>query len=220
MHSISTQNLAMLPTVDRLKRLLQSLATLDAIITLDDGGYYDFRSRWARNQQIGIMDDGSGDTFFAYFNTHGCFLKGFAHESIMSPYQHDPPKLWPGLLDDVPAVFDSALNEPAFMMSDTTFAIWRLNGDSEWQTGRVDRPANKYGDGSEEMLSILDADPTSYIEWAAEYYEMEIDPEPVHHIYEQLPLSSHVVSTLNPGATIGNLQNALVRIGYPGISPG
>ena len=70
------------------------------------------------------------------------------------------------------------------------------------------------------MLSILDCGPNSYIEWATEYYEEKIDSEAVHHTYEQLPLSNLVLKTLNRDATMGRIQNHLVRIGYAGIPAG
>ena len=215
MGSISTQNLVGLPSIDGLKNLMQSLAALDAIITLDDGGYFDFRANWGKHKQVGIMNNGSGDHFFAYFNKHGCFLKGFAQESQMSPYRHNPQIMWPGLLTGVPSSFDSALKEKAFMMSDITFAIWRLYEDDAWQTDDVDYPTNSYGDGSEDMLSILDADPISYVEWASEYYETEIDSTAVRHIYAQLPLTKEIIDSLNPVATLGQLHDCLDRIGYP-----
>jgi hypothetical protein len=221
MSQISTRNLDGLPDIDVLRRLLQSLAMLDEIMTLGGGfGYFGFDSRWARNQQVGCMADGSGDDLYAYFNTHGCLLKGFAHESVMSPYQSTPKAVWPGVLDDVPPVFDSALKEPAFAMEDTTFAIWRVSGDSKWNCGIIDYPANQYEDGSQELLSILDGQPSSYVEWASEYYETEIDPESVMHIYQHLPLSDGIVKSLNPDASTGKLHNSLVKIGYPSGNAG
>ena len=220
MASISTQDLAGLPNADTLKQLFQSLATLDAVISMDDGGNYDFRSRWGRNQQVAIVDDGCGDHLFAYFNQHGCFIKGFAHESEMSPYQHNPPKTWAGILDQVPSVFDSALNEPAFMIEDTTFAIWQLIGETEWIIGDIQFPQNPYGDGSEEILSMLDGNPNTYTEWAAENFEVEIDVQCVEEIYKHEPLTSRLLHSLNPNATMGKLKNCLVRIGYPVVNAG
>ena len=31
---------------------------------------------------------------------------------------------WPGVLDHVPTKFAQSINEPAFMMRDTTFCFW------------------------------------------------------------------------------------------------
>lgn len=221
MPKISTRNLTDLPSVDTLNKLLQAMATLDTILSLDNGGaYYSWQSRWGKKQQVAQMHDGSGDSFHAYFNSHGCLLKGFAHESTMSPYQFAPPRLWPGILENVPSVFDAALKEPSFLMSDTTFAIWRLNGDDKWQCGTIEYPDHPYADGSEEMLSILDGRPESYVDWASEYFETDVTPEAVEHIYSLKPLDNEVVQSLNPDATMGKLHNCFVEIGYPGVSPG
>lgn len=221
MTTISTRNLDGLPSVDDLKKLLQSLATLDAIITLDDGdAIYSYQSRWGKNQQVAQMDNGSGDDFHACFNSHGCFLKGFAHESAMSPYQFSPQRIWPGILENVPPAFESALTEPAFCMPEITFAIWRLNDGNHWQCGAVEYPDDAYGDGSEEMLSILDGNPDSYIDWAADYFEIEVNPESVRHVYLQQPLDDDIVKSLNADATMGELHDCLAQIGYPGINTG
>ena len=105
-------------------------------------------------------------------------------------------------------------------MSDTTFAIWRLNDDDKWHCGKVKYPDHPYADGSEEMLSILDGRPHSYIEWATDYYETDINPETVNHIYSLQPLNNDVVKSLNPDATMGKLHNCFVQIGYPGANTG
>jgi hypothetical protein len=218
MASISTRDLCQLPPVDDLRRLLQSLATLDTILTLDSGGgYYSFQSRWGRNQQLGVMDNGSGDQFHAYFSRYGCFLKGFAHESSMTPYRVSPPMLWPGILDSVPGEFKAALNEPAFDLEATTFAIWRLCSDSEWHCGKIQFPTDPYGDGSEDLLAHLDGTPATYVAWATDYYEREINCAVVEHVYQQLPLTNDVIRCLNPDASVGRLHNGFVQIGYPGF---
>lgn len=213
---ISTRDLSQLPSIPDLKRLLQSLATLDVIMSLDDGGaYYSFQSRWGRNQQVGQMENGSGDHLHAYFTSHGCFLKGFAHESLMSPYRVSPHAVWPGVLDGVPREFDAALRQPAFSVSDTTFAIWRLNGDASWQCGDIKFPEATCYDGSEEMLSILDGDPARYVRWAEEYYETKVNRTVVDHVYKHRPLTDDVITSLNTQASLGRLHNCFVQIDYP-----
>lgn len=163
------------------------------------------------------MSNGSGDELFAYFNRHGCFVKGFAHESPMSPYRDSPPQLWPGLLENVPVEFNAAVKEPAFDMDATTFAIWRLYADDAWQSDEIEYPDHQYADGSEDLLSMLDGSPSTYAAWAADYYETEIDFNPVKHVYDLLPLSNDILHSLNPDASIGQLHNCFVQIGYPGF---
>ena len=43
------------------------------------------------------MRNGSGDEYFILFNLHGAIMKGFAHESPMSPWANDAKQIWPGV---------------------------------------------------------------------------------------------------------------------------
>lgn len=86
--AISTQKLSQIPNVGNLKKLLQSLATLDLIMCSEwEYRYYSFNNHWSSDEQMGSVRNGFGDSFFALFNEYGCFFKGFAHESPMSPWQ-------------------------------------------------------------------------------------------------------------------------------------
>ncbi|MGA7805455.1 hypothetical protein [Bradyrhizobium sp.] len=72
-----------LPDVFSLKRLLQSVAILDAVICPEwPHRYYSFNANWATGEMMGSMRNGQGDEFFALFNSHGAFIKGFDHESM------------------------------------------------------------------------------------------------------------------------------------------
>jgi hypothetical protein len=112
---ISTRDLSGLPDIDGLKRLMQSMALLDAILSPEwEFRCYSFNARWAEGEQMGSMRSGSGDDLFALFNDDGCFLKGFDHESPMSPYGRPSHEVWPGVLDSVPVVLVRGLNETPF----------------------------------------------------------------------------------------------------------
>ena len=216
MPRISTRNLSALPDIDRLKALLQSLAVLDVIMSPEwEYRYYSFNSAWSRDGQVGSMRNGSGDGFFALFNQAGCFIKGFAHESPMTPYRTQPPKIWPGLLDGVPDEFSSAVTEPAFSMNDITFCIWCRYSDLSWAYGPVSFPGGEDPDGSGFLLSTLDADPDSYRQFAEEYYETAVPVEAVRHIYNHLPLTDKVVARLNTDVSVEDASEELGETGYP-----
>jgi hypothetical protein len=216
MKAISTRNLAPLPDAASLRRLLQSMATLDAVLSPDwECRYYSFNSKWANGEQMGSMRNGCGDDFFALFNSAGCFLKGFAHEAAMSPYRQRPKKIWKGMFDGVPQEFAECLKEPAFSMDDTTFCIWRFNDDDSWRRGKIDFPPGADPDGSEMLLSPLDGKPETYQAWAEEYYEEEIEVTAVEHIYEHRSLTDPIVKALNPKQSLAGLKGDLRKIGYP-----
>jgi hypothetical protein len=69
---ISTRDLSQLPDIDPLKRLMQSLAMLDAIISpVWEHRYFSFNAHWSASEQVGSMLDGSGNHYFALFNAAG-----------------------------------------------------------------------------------------------------------------------------------------------------
>ena len=184
------------------------------------------------------MRDSSGDEYFILFNPHGAIIKGFAHESPMSPFVNEPIKVWRGVLDSVPSEFQDFLSEPAFSIEATTFCIWRRYADYSWQVGDIDFPeeldpqtieavqalqqtANVVyptlddPDGSEELLSILVGEPSSYHSFATYYFGKEIPLSAVQHIYEQKPLTQELVSELNAEVSINELRDDIEEIAYP-----
>lgn len=214
---ISTRNLSLLPGVDGLRHVLQSMAMLDAIICPEwDGRYYSFNAEWGAGEQMGSMRNGSGDEFFAFFNSAGCWLKGFAHESAMTPYRETPQRVWPGVLDAVPQEFAACLREPAFSIEDVTFCIWRRTADGGWQIGPISFPAgDRDPDGSGCLLSKLDGRPETYRAWAIEYYEREVPLAAVEHVYRHWPLTNQIIAQLNPELAPTELAADLRAIGYP-----
>ena len=113
---VQKQKLASLPDVESLKRLSQSLAMLDAIMSPLhwESRFYSFNSKWSKDEMMASMHDGSGDDYIILFNSHGAIIKGFGHESTMSPFVDEPPKVWRGVLDSVPSEFSDFINESAF----------------------------------------------------------------------------------------------------------
>jgi hypothetical protein len=213
---VSKKILASLPDIESLKKLSQSLAMLDAILSPEwESRYYSFDSKWGKGEMMASMRNGSGDDYFILFNPRGAIIKGFAHESSMSPYANEFGKPWPGVLDDVPSEFKDFLTEPAFSIEDTTFCIWRRYNDQSWQVGKIKNPKEDDPDGSRELLSILDGKPSTYRRFAEEYYETEIDLLAVKHIYEHKPLTREVISALNANRSRRSLAKDIKEIGYP-----
>lgn len=131
------------------------------------------------------MRNGSGDEYFILFNSQGAIMKGFAHESPMSPWTTESEQVWPVVLGEVPSEFQEFLTEPAFSMAETTLCIWRRKVDPSWQVGQIDYPVEDDPDGSEGLLFILDGAPTTYRDFAEQYYERPVDLSAVIHVYEQ-----------------------------------
>ena len=212
---ISTQDLSRLLDIAQLKALSQSLALLDAILQPDwQYRYYSFNARWADGEQLASMRDGSGDEYYLLFTPSGAILKGFAHESDMTPYHVEPPQVWTGVLDDVPQVFASFLSEPAFEREATTFCIWREHADTAWRRGNIVFPMREDPDGSADLLAILDNDPRTYQAWAEEYYEHDINLAAIQSIYRHEPVTDALIKSLNAEMSLQALEEDLAEIGY------
>lgn len=208
---ISTQKLALFPDVIGLRTLLQSMAMLDAIVCPDwEMRYYSFDTKWSAGATMGSMRSGCGDDFFALFNSYGCFLKGFAHESPIAG-EVAPENFYRGL----PAELEAGVKEPAFSTDDVTFCLWRAFDDKKWSRAPVPLPRGGDPDGSATLLSPLDGKPKTYRDWAEDYYEVELPLDAVKAIYNQEPLTKDLIKSLNPEITMKDLKDDIREIGYP-----
>jgi hypothetical protein len=213
---VSSHNLSPLPEIESLRKRMQQMAALTAVVGIEFGTPpFEFHPQWAKGEQMGAYKNGSGDELFAHFTQAGCFIKGFAHESSMTPYRTDPPTLWPGLFDDVPPQFASSLQEPAFDIPATTFAVWRLAMDEHWNIGPVKFPQNYDGDGSPELLGRLVVSAEEFTEWLSENYEADVDAEIVAAVFDHQPLTMDQLRTLQPSVKVADLTCVVKDIGYP-----
>lgn len=212
---LSTQNLALMPGIGRLRQLSQALALLDAILCPSwEYRFYSFQASWSPDAALASMRDGSGDEYFLLFTAAGALLKGFAHTAPMSSYAQRPPRAWPGVLDALPAPFAALLDDPALCAADTTFCIWRGASDAAWRRGPVSYPAGPDPDGSARLLAILDGNPQTYHAYAEAYYERPVSLAAVAHLYDYRPLTPEIVDMLAPGRA-AELQADLDEIQYP-----
>ncbi|SCG39701.1 hypothetical protein [Micromonospora coxensis] len=215
---------ARLPAIDRLRARCRALAVLERII---DGGepYYDFTSAWG-DGEAALMSNGSGDEWAVVFTAEGAFIRVFAHESAMSPYAHPDQELWPGLLDGLPEVWRPQVEEPAFCDETGRFlataVLWRLADDDRWNAGKGiafppgPGPYDDRGpDGSGMLDILLDDIVDRFVEFAGDYYEIEVDRAAVAHVVAHRPLTDTVVRALNPHLTGAELREDVAAVGYP-----
>jgi hypothetical protein len=214
---ISTRDLSGLPGILTLEKLAQSLAMLDAVMSPDwEYRYFSFNGRWdlAPGERMASMRNGSGDEYFLLFTGAGAILKGFDHESPMSPWNHPQNAVWPGVLDHVPEPFSAFLDEPAFNLKETTFCLWRTASDSLWRCGPILFPEGEDPDGSEGLLWALDGNPITYAKFVQEYFECTPVLEAIERIYRHQPLTTELVAALNPEKDFAESLRDAEEIGY------
>jgi hypothetical protein len=168
------------------------------------------------------MRNGSGDEFDIVFAPVGAYIRGFDHESPLSPYRHeDVPEPWPGVLDSVPEAFRRYVDEPAFTDEDgcpvVTACLWRETGAPSWQTGRITFPDDHPDpDGSAWLFELLlTPTPEAFQAFAEDYYEVPVDIEALRHIYDLRPLGLPQIIALNSEASVSEVVAVAREMGYP-----
>ncbi|MBK7691913.1 MAG: hypothetical protein IPJ31_12645 [Bacteroidetes bacterium] len=245
MTKISTKNISKIPDIDSLKKLCKALATLDAIICREwELRYYSYDKNWdtTNSEEFFSMRDGSGDEFQILFCKEGSIINGQALESEMCNWKEIEVKpktlkekisnafgkketemvqtIWKGVVDELPTEFNHFIFGEPIKSKGTTFCIWRLNNQTEWNIGNIEFPKDKYGDGSEDLIYILDNEPKTYKKWALEYFdetfeEHKLQLELVQHIYDNKPLTKEIILKINPQLDdFQELKIELDEIGY------
>ncbi|MFD5814603.1 hypothetical protein [Streptomyces sp. NPDC127038] len=211
-----------LPDIDTLKNLCRSMAMAEVILNPDGECVHSYSARWSETEQAASMRNGSGDEYDIVFAPEGAYIRGFDHESPLSPYRHeDVPQPWPGVLDSVPEVFRRHVAEPAFMDENgcpvVTVCLWRETNAPSWQAGRITFPApHEDPDGSSWLFELLlDPTPEAFRSFAEDYYEVPVDIEALRQVYELRPLERTLVAALNPEASVPEVVAAARTMGYP-----
>ncbi|MDI6104241.1 hypothetical protein QLQ12_37185 [Actinoplanes sp. NEAU-A12] len=210
---------AALPGIAVLRERCRALAMLEAIINREpESRRYSFDARWAPGTQLASMRNGGGDDWSIVFSPDGCFVRGFDHESPMSPVQNDD-ELWPGLVDTVPEVFADYVAEPAFSFDGTfkaTVCLWRRHGDDRWHAGGPAFPDGDDPDGADWLFQFLvDGTPAAYRCGAEAHYGTTLDLEAIGEVFAGRPLTGELVRRLDAGLPMTGLAGDLARIGYP-----
>ncbi|MGW4633811.1 hypothetical protein [Nocardia sp. NPDC004415] len=212
-----------LPAIADVRDLCRSVAMLDAILSPDwERRYYSFNAAWADGEEVASMRNGSGDEYSIVFAAAGAYVRGFGHESPMSPYGNDYEP-WPGVIDDVPDVFHGFVEEPAFTDEDgvpvVTACLWREATDEQWRHGTIDFPTGRVDpDGATGLFHLLvERSPESFQRFAEDYYEIPVDLKAVREVYALRPLDQELVSSLNGNLTLADLAQDISEIGYPRV---
>lgn len=200
MGPFSTRNLTAFPHPETLRRICKATAALDAVLRADEWlRFHSYVSDWGGGLEVAKMDNGAGDDLFCLFSPVGTVLKGFDHESPLSPHAQERYQAWPGIYDALPAPLSALLDDPAFEREDVTFCLWRSAGGTAWETGSVQFPPGG-DDGSGFLLGNVSRTAEDYADWARGYYETEIALEPVQQVYERLMLDEETARRINPQA--------------------
>ncbi len=154
----------------QLRHALKAAARCDAILNKnDDSRTYSYSQNWFCGADLARLDNGAGDYVQIVFLINGqAWVKGFAHESAISPHAQDKFASWPGMYQGLPELWQSWREHPEFDVEEVSFSCWTDDGEN-WQTGSVVLPAG-YEDGSDWLIKRLEIDADQFITWGRYYY--------------------------------------------------
>lgn len=192
-----------------MKALLKKQAILDIMITPEQEAWLRLvRYHYDADRHCDVfkIDNGSGDHLYALFSPQGAILKGFDHESCLSPYQYEDGQIAAGIYDQVPPELLALLDQET-EKDDVTFCLWQLAGQRQWQSGQVVLPdacwqedARQPDDGGRSLLlRYIFADAEEWYQWASIYYELEEEAwDTAELLYETGEITRSMVTDLNP----------------------
>lgn len=209
---------ARLPAIPELWKWTQSLAVLDAILCPEhDMRYFTFDPAWSETQALAAMDNGSGDEWSIVFGAAGVYVRGFDHESDLSPWGLEPPAVLPGLIDDVPEALRELVTEPAFTLDDVpsvTHVLWRLAGDASWSYGLPSDPALHDDSSADDLFAELAGEPAAYVAYASEYFEVDLPASAVERVLAHEPLTDELIRAVDGTADVRAARDEAKEIGY------
>jgi len=210
----STRRPERLPAPSVLLGLTRALAVLDEILWPDwEWRYYSF-DKETDGTCLARMRNGEGDLWYLVFLPNGAaVLRGFDHESSMSPYRGDDETPWPDLFKGMPPSLLPWKNAADIEPGEVTFVLWRP-ARGRWRTGPISFPPGADPDGSEWLLELLDGKPASYARYAEARLARPIDLGAIRAVYAGA-LDAAIVAKLNPEADVTAVLKSASEIGFP-----
>ncbi|MDG1332583.1 MAG: hypothetical protein P8P74_09655 [Crocinitomicaceae bacterium] len=244
MSKLSTEHLNLLPNPKELQQICRSISAIEAIICPEwQYRYFSYQKDWSETEEVCEMRNGQGDQMLILFSPQGVCINGFAKHSEMNGWKNIrveekksltsklfkskketktilTQEIAKGVLDILPEVFNGFIYDEPIKSIGTTFCIWRILKNTNWKIGEVELPTDDFKDGSAYLLQLLDGKPSTYRNWAQEYYEEEFETrelslEHIEIIYAGQVITRELVEQINPDLNdFDKLETDLNEIGF------
>ncbi len=171
-------------TQSQLMSALRAAAMVEAMMTDEDWlRRFNYTQNWMPGIDMASFCNGSGDDMYVIAGLSGVIIKGFDHESEVSPYGRDDHSPWPGIFEGVPHNLLSYIEDPSINKDDITFLHWLPSDSQRWCRGSVVLP-DGITDGSDWMLSAIPLTAEDYIRDADVYFDGVTSKVPIAVIKE------------------------------------
>lgn len=210
---------------DSLRKRMRILAALDIIFSEKEWlRVHHYEAELQPSVAWGSIDNGAGDHLHVLFTDSGTLIKGFDHESPLSPHAREDGEIYPGMYDEVPEALMAVLRdqEETWDLEDVTFCLWQEGNDLPWKVGNWIQLAMTEEDeadargGAEFLLGYLEKNSEDYVDWAKGYYDLQNLPlEAVAEVYEEKPVTASLIKQLCPERDVAAALDELQQRGYP-----
>lgn len=209
---------------DALRKQMRILAALDIIFSEEEWlRVHHYEDKLQQGVAWGSINNGAGDHLHVLFTNSGTLIKGFDHESPLSPHAREDGEIYPGMYDEVPETLMAVLRdqEETLDMEDVTFCLWQEGNDLSWKVGNWIQLAMTEEDkadargGAEFLLGYIEKNSEDYVDWAKGYYDLQDLPlEAVAEIYEEKPVTTSLIKQLCPERDVAAALDELQQRGY------
>lgn len=197
----------------KLYDAMLKMAALNIVLCEEeDMRYHRFTKGWSEGVDMSEVNNGAGDNMFLLFTDEGAVIKGFDHESPLSPHAQDVYAVRKGMYDGLPETFSRLLDDPALEKEEATFCLWREKGDAEWKKGNVTL-AKDESDGSGFLLGTIESTAEDFKDWADDYFEIDLPLHVLREFYETGKLTEEMILALNEGCDVEKVKEELKELG-------
>lgn len=209
-----TDKLKHFKTAQELRQAFLSWAAIDILLE-EEYAYrvYEWIPKWTDELSFGKIDNGSGDELIAVFGNKDCIIKGFDHESALSPYAQEEYKVYEGIYDQAPKALLERLYDPAIEHEHVTFCFWQEAG-TEWKKGATVIPEG-VDDGEGFLTGYFHKTIKEHSEWIEDYYEVEVDQGLLQRFFDRERFTKALLIESGFEEQSQRIIEELEKIGYP-----
>ena len=189
---ISTKDLSGLPNAERLKNFCKGLAALDIIMVEEEWSFirhYTYNPAWRKGKEAFFATDGSDQSMIVMFAPEGCVITGV--DSELYDWEEKLPRI-EDLTDGMPSALQKLMSSREVKKMKSTFCVWTEDGTT-WHCNPMDGE-----DASKDLLSTIDGNPLSYVDYGKWFYPADLPLEAVRQLADGVPITKELVAALNP----------------------
>ena len=169
--------------------------------------HYTYNPAWRKGKEAFFATDGSDQIMIVMFAPEGCVINGV--DSELYDWEEKLPRI-EDLTDGMPPALQKLMGSREVKKMKSTFCVWTEDGTT-WHCNPMDSE-----DASKDLLSTIDGNPLSYVEYGKWFYPADLPLEAVRQLADGVPVTKELVIALNPKRNEWEeIKAGLDKIGYP-----